>query len=305
MSVDTRTAILIAGPTASGKSGLALRLAERLGRPIVNADSMQVYRDLAILTARPSPKDEARAQHLLFGHVDGAVNYSVRRYVEDAAAALERLRGEGRLPIFVGGTGLYFKALTEGLSDIPHVPKSVRAELRAWADGMTAAELHAELAARDPVMAAKLRPSDPQRILRALEVHAATGQSLAAFQGAKRAPLLEPGAYMAIFVAPERAAPNAAIDARFDAMLDAGALAEVAKLRKRRLDPALPAMRALGVPHLLRHLEGEIDLEEAARLAKRDTRAYAKRQFTFARHQLPEFRWAAPDEAEAVVMAMT
>jgi tRNA dimethylallyltransferase len=304
MSVDTQTAILIAGPTASGKSGLALHLAERLGGAVVNADSMQVYRDLAILTARPSPKGQVRAPHLLFGHVDGAVNYSVGRYVEDAAAALERLHGEGRLPILVGGTGLYFKALTQGLSDIPHVPKSVRAELRAWADGMTAAELHAELAARDPVMAAKLRPSDPQRILRALEVYAATGQSLAAFQGAKHAPLLGPLTYAAIFVAPERAALNAAIDARFDAMLDAGALAEVAKLRKRRLDPALPAMRALGVPHLLRHLEGEIDLEEAARLAKRDTRDYAKRQFTFARHQLSEFRWAAPDEAEAVVMAM-
>jgi tRNA dimethylallyltransferase len=294
------SAILIAGPTASGKSGLALRLAERLGGALINADSMQVYRDLAILTARPGPQEEARAPHFLFGHVDGAINYSVGRYVEDAAAALAGLRG--RLPIFVGGTGLYFKALTQGLSDIPHMPKALRVELRARAQNLSAAELHAQLAARDPEMAAKLKPSDPQRILRALEVHAATGRSLASFQGAKRAPLVDVRS-LAIFIAPERAVLNARIDRRFDAMLDSGALKEVAALRARKLDPDLPVMRALGVPHLLRHIEGEIDLEEAARLSKRDTRAYAKRQFTFARHQLPAFRWVAPEAAEAMVMA--
>jgi tRNA dimethylallyltransferase len=295
------SAILIAGPTASGKSGLALRLAERLGGALIDADSMQIYRDLAILTARPKPDEEARAPHVLFGHVDGAVNYSVGRYVEDAAAALEALRGEGRLPIFVGGTGLYFKALTQGLSDIPHVPKALRAELRSRAQNLSVAELHAELAACDPAMAAKLKPSDPQRILRALEVHAATGRSLAAFQGAKRAPLLDVRSCVSIFVAPGRVVLNAGIEQRFDAMLEAGALKEVAALRARNLDPALPVMRALGVPHLLRHLEGEIDLDTASRLSKRDTRAYAKRQFTFARHQLPEFRWVAPDDAAAMV----
>ncbi len=296
------SAILIAGPTASGKSGLALRLAERLRGALVNADSMQVYRDLAVLTARPRPSDEARAPHHLFGHVDGAINYSVGRYVEDAEAALERLRGEGRMPVFVGGTGLYFKALTQGLSDIPHVPATLRAELRARAATTPVAELHAELAARDPAMAAKLRPSDPQRILRALEVHAATGRSLASFQGAKRAPLLDVQKCAAIFLAPERSALNAAIDGRFDAMLKQGALDEVEALRARGLDPSLPVMRALGVPHLLRHLAGEIDLEEAARLSTRDTRAYAKRQFTFARNQLPAFSWIAPEGAEATVI---
>jgi tRNA dimethylallyltransferase len=294
------SAILIAGPTASGKSRLALRLAERFDGALINADSMQVYRDLAILTARPSRQDEARAPHRLFGHIDGAVNYSVGRYIEDAAAALAELHD--RLPIFVGGTGLYCKALTQGISDIPHVPKALRAELRVQAEGLTAAELHAELAARDPAMAAKLRPSDPQRILRALEVHAATGRSLASFQGARRAPLVDPSTCVAIFVAPERVALNAAIDKRFDAMLENGALQEVATLGKRGLDPALPVMRALGVPHLLSHLENEIELDEAARLAKRDTRAYAKRQFTFSRHQLPDFRWFAPEAAEAVVV---
>jgi tRNA dimethylallyltransferase len=294
------SAILIAGPTASGKSGLALRVAERLGGALINADSMQVYRDLAILTARPMPEEEAGAPHLLFGHVDGAVNYSVGRFVEDAAAALKGLRG--RLPIFVGGTGLYFKALIQGLSDIPYVPKALRAKLRARAQSLSAAELHAELAARDPEMAGKLKPSDPQRILRALEVHAATGRSLAAFQGARRPPLLDVQSCVAIFVAPDRALLNAGINQRFDAMLEAGALEEVQALRVRKLDPVLPVMRALGVPQLLRHLEGEIDLETAARLAKRDTRAYAKRQLTFARHQLPDFRWVAAEAAEAVVM---
>ncbi len=294
------SAILIAGPTASGKSGLALRLAERLGGVLVNADSMQVYRDLAILTARPRPDEAARAPHFLFGHVNGAVNYSVGRFVEDAAAALERLSAERLMPIFVGGTGLYFKALTQGLSDIPNVPKALRAELRARAESLPVAELHAELAARDPAMAAKL--SDPQRILRALEVHAATGRSLASFQGAKRKPLLDAQSCLAIFLAPDRAVLNATIDRRFDTMLQAGALKEVEALRTRALDPALPVMRALGVPHLLRHLEGEIDLDAAARLSKRDTRAYAKRQFTFARNQLPAFRWAAPEAAETAVM---
>jgi tRNA dimethylallyltransferase len=295
------TALLIAGPTASGKSGLALRLAERLGGALINADSMQVYRDLAILTARSKPDEEQQTPHLLFGHVDGAINYSVGRYIEDAAATLNRARAIGCLPIFVGGTGLYFRALTQGLSDIPHVPKALREELRARAGKLTAAELHAELAAHDPAMAAKLRPSDPQRVLRALEVHAATGRSLAAFQGAKRRPVLDARSCVAIFIAPERAALNAAIDKRFDIMLEAGALNEVAALRARKLDARLPVMRALGVPHLLSHLEGDIDLEEAARLSKRDTRAYAKRQFTFARHQLPQFRWVAPEEAELVV----
>jgi len=299
------SAILIAGPTASGKSGIALRLAERLGGALVNADSMQVYCDLKILSARPAPEEEARAPHFLFGHVDGATNYSVGRYLDDAAAVLSRLRAENRLPMFVGGTGLYFKALTQGISDIPHVPKALRAELRTWAEGLAPAELHAELAARDPLMAAKLRATDPQRILRALEVHAATGKSLAAFQGAKSPPLLDGRSCLALFLAPDRAGLREAIDRRFDAMIAAGALEELRALQARALDPALPVMRALGVPQLLSHLGGALDLDEAVRVAKRDTRAYAKRQFTFARHQLPEFRWVAPADAEAIAMEIS
>jgi tRNA dimethylallyltransferase len=298
MAEDRISALLIAGPTASGKSHLALRLAERLGGALINADSMQVYRDLPILSARPGATETALAPHLLFGHVDGAINYSVGRYLEDAALALAQARAAGHLPIFVGGTGLYFKALTQGISEMPRVPEAVRAHWRNKAETMPVAALHSELALRDPVMAARLKPSDPQRILRALEVHAATGQSLAVFQATKAKPLLDLARCRAIFLAPERAVLRAAIDQRFDAMVESGAVDEVAALKARGLDPALPAMRALGVPQLLHYLSGVWDLATAAEAAKRDTRAYAKRQFTFARHQLPMFQWMNPATAD-------
>ncbi|ACK52131.1 tRNA delta(2)-isopentenylpyrophosphate transferase [Methylocella silvestris BL2] len=303
MAAAKFTALLIAGPTASGKSALALRLAEKLGGILINADSMQVYRDLRILSARPSAEEELRAPHRLFGAIDGAVNFSVGLWLEAARNILEEARQAGALPIFVGGTGLYFKALTQGLSDIPAVPDDIRAKLRARTEGVAATELHAELSARDPLMAARLRPSDPQRLLRALEVLEATGRSLASFQSRRGPPVLDPAATRAIFLSPERAALNLRIDERFEAMLASGAWAEVEALRRRGLDPALPLMRAHGVPHLIAHLEGKIPQDEAIRLGKRDTRAYARRQFTFARHQLPGFVWAEPREAEALALA--
>ncbi|MEJ0093582.1 MAG: tRNA (adenosine(37)-N6)-dimethylallyltransferase MiaA [Methylocella sp.] len=297
------SAILIAGPTASGKSALALRIALASDGVLINADSMQVYRDLPILTARPGLEDEARAPHRLFGHVDGAVNHSVGLWLEDARIALAEARQSGRTPIFVGGTGLYFKALTQGLSDIPAVPDEVRARLRSEAAGVSPARLHAQLASRDPLMAARLRPTDPQRVLRALEVFEATGQSLASFQGFRTPPLLDMMDARPIFLTLERDALTRRINQRFRAMLDAGALQEVSRLRERHLDPALPIMRAHGVPHLIAHLNGEISLSEAAELAERDTRAYAKRQHTFARHQLADFKWANEAEAEALALA--
>jgi tRNA dimethylallyltransferase len=290
------SAILIAGPTASGKSALALRLAERLGGAVVNADSMQVYRDLRVLTARPSSEDDARVPHLLFGTVDGATNFSAGQYLGATGEALNAARAADLMPIFAGGTGLYFKALLHGLSDIPAVPANLRAQVREEVAGLSPPQLHARLAACDPQTAARLRPSDPQRILRALEVFAATGRSLASFQGSRAKPLIDARQCLCLFIAPPRAALHAAIDKRFDTMLLAGALEEVGALRQRKLDPALPVMRAHGVPHLIAYLEGRIPLEEAARLGKRDTHAYVKRQFTFARHQLPEFLWLARDE---------
>ncbi|QGM99173.1 tRNA (adenosine(37)-N6)-dimethylallyltransferase MiaA [Methylocystis parvus] len=303
----TARAFLIAGPTASGKSALALQLAKRIGGAVVNADSMQVYRDLRIITARPTPQEEAEAPHLLFGHVDAGVNYSVGRYLADLATTLDELDAKGVTAVLTGGTGMYFKSALYGLSDIPAVPEDVRAKVRDAAQEKTPQELHAELAAKDPETAARLRPTDPQRILRALEVLAATGKPLASFQGPRSAPLLDVARCPAFFLAPERETLYARIDARFDRMMETGALEEVACLRDRGLDPALPAMRAHGVPGLVAYLDGHATLDEAIMRGKIDTRRYAKRQFTFARHQLPSFKWlsgaAIGAEAEAACCA--
>ena len=289
--------VLIAGPTASGKSALALDLARRTGGMIVNTDSMQVYRDLRILTARPTVEEEAHIPHRLYGHVDAGVNYSAGAWVADAAAVLAEARAERRPPIFVGGTGLYFKALTRGLSAVPPVPIEIRDAVRARLERDGVEALHAELARRDPSSAERLKPRDRTRIARALEVVEATGRSLTDWHRDGLPPLLPAGEFSALFLAPERDALYARIDARFGAMLEAGALQEVTALAERRLDPLLPAMKAHGVPALIRHLAGEITQDEAATLGRADTRHYAKRQFTWFRHQLPEFEWVRPEAA--------
>jgi tRNA dimethylallyltransferase len=293
--------VLIAGPTASGKSALALELAERISGTVINTDSMQVYADLLVLTARPTQHEEARVPHRLYGHVDAAVNYSAGSFVIDAAAALAEARAQNRVPIFVGGTGLYFMALTRGLSNVPPIPAEVREAVRARLERDGVEALHAELALRDPVSAARLKPRDRTRIARALEVVEATGRALTDWHGEGQPPLLAPGEFRALFLAPEREVLYARIDARFDAMLKAGALDEVARLAARRLDPLLPAMKAHGVPPLMQHLRGEITLEEAAEIGRADTRHYAKRQFTWFRHQLPEFEWVRPEAARALL----
>jgi tRNA dimethylallyltransferase len=290
-------AVLIAGPTSSGKSALALRLAERAGGTIINADSMQVYRDFRVLTARPTPEEETQAPHLLYGHVDPAEHYSAGRWLADASRALSGVEQAGRLPIFVGGTGLYFRALTWGLSSMPPVLEAVRAKIRGEAEGVEAAELHVRLAARDPATAARLRPSDRQRIIRALEIFEATGRPLVEWQASPGKPLIEPGQAISVFLAVDRKELGARIDARFDQMLAEGALEEVRAFAARKLDPALPAMKAHGAPWLMKHLAGEISLDEAAKDAKADTRKYAKRQETWFRHQLPQFKWLAPQAA--------
>lgn len=282
-----KRAIVIAGPTASGKSALALALAEQLDGMVINGNSMQVYADLRILTARPSTEDEARVPHRLFGHVDAAEAYSVGRWLDHICLVLDEACSLGRVPIIVGGTGLYLKALTQGLSDIPPVPDEVRARVRAAANGLPPQELHDQLRTRDPDLAARLRPSDPQRIIRALEVIEATGQSLSTYQGRRRPPLLGPDEMIGVVMSPERAVLNARIDARFDAMIAAGALDEVGQLDARALDRDLPAMRALGVLPLVACLHGTLDLDSAMAQAKAMTRHYAKRQATFFRHQLP------------------
>ncbi len=295
-------AILIAGPTASGKSALALALAARLGGTVVNADSMQVYRDLRIITARPTPTDEARVPHLLYGHVDAAENYSVGRWCVDASAALAQAKRAGRVPIIVGGTGLYFKTLTRGLAAIPPIPADIRAAVRARLAAEGIAPLYAELVRRDPATAHRLMPGDRARITRALEVILATGRPLADWHRDGMKPALDPAGAAKIFLDTDRAELYRRIEARFDAMLAAGALDEVAALAARRLDPSLPAMKAHGVPWLIRHLAGEITLAEAAEGGKRDTRRYTKRQATWFRHQLPDWTWVAPADAEQAVL---
>lgn len=296
-------AVLIAGPTASGKSALALELALNAGGIVINADSMQVYRDLRVITARPTQDEEARVPHCLYGYVDAAVNFSAGAWVADAANALEQARVEGRLPIFIGGTGLYFKALTAGLSVVPPIPAEIRENVRARLDRNGVEALHAELARRDPRAAERLNLRDRTRIARALEVIEATGRSLLDWHHEGQPPLLPKDSFRAVFLAPERDELYARIDARFDAMLDAGALTEVEQLAARGLDPLLPAMKAHGVPVLIRHLRGELNLEEAAIIGRADTRHYAKRQFTWFRHQLPEFEWVKPEEARGWLAA--
>jgi tRNA dimethylallyltransferase len=302
-SLDLSKAVLIAGPTASGKSALALELAQKARGIVINTDSMQVYRDLRIITARPTPGEEARVPHRLYGHVDAAVNFSAGAWVADAASALAEARAQNRLPIFVGGSGLYFKALTRGLSAVPPIPVEIRDGVRARLERDGVEALHAELATRDPVSAERLKPRDRTRIARALEVIEATGRALPDWHREGLPPLLPPGEFSALFLAPERDELYARIDARFGAMLQSGALEEVERLAGRNLDPLLPAMKAHGVPVLIRHLRGEITLAEAAEIGRADTRHYAKRQFTWFRHQLPEFEWVKPEAARVRLAA--
>jgi tRNA dimethylallyltransferase len=302
--VDNLAVILLAGPTASGKSALALELAEKLGGTIINADSMQVYRDLRLITARPSVEEERRVPHCLYGHVDAAENYSVGAWRGEAAAELALLKKRGsHAAIVVGGTGLYFNALTRGLTAMPPIPKQIRDEVRGRLNSDGAAALHDELQRLDPPAAARLHRGDRTRISRALEVMLATGRSIhdwhedAKPEGADLLPAVR------IFLSPERDELPRRIDARFDAMIDAGAIDEVRALMARNLDPNLPAMKAHGVPWLIRQLRCEITLEQAVEGAKRDTRQYTKRQATWFRNQLPEFAWVDPDKALAAVEA--
>jgi len=277
-------ALIVAGPTASGKSALALALAERLGGAVINADSMQVYRDLRILTARPTPEEEALVPHALYGVRDAAEPASAGWWRSEALAAMERARSAGRLPILCGGTGMWLSALINGIGAMPPVPDAVRAEARALAAAIGAVSLHARLAARDPETAALLEPGDTQRVIRAWEVLEATGRGLRSWWAERRVPPA-PWRFAMILLRPPRAELRAAIDARFLAMLEAGALEEVRALAGRGLDPSLPAMKAHGVPNLAAFLAGRIPLEQAIREGQAMVRQYAKRQDTWFRHQ--------------------
>ena len=288
-AASSADAVLIAGPTASGKSALALALAERVGGTVINTDSMQIYRELRALTARPSTEEMARVPHRLYGHVSVREPYSVGRYASDAAAALAETRAAGRLPVFVGGTGLYFAALTAGLADIPPVPREIREAVRVRREQLGPDAFFAELAARDPEAGRRLRPGDTQRVLRAMEVLEATGRPLSHWQVHAGEPVLA-GLKLARFVlSPPRARLRAGIDARFEAMLEAGVLEEAGALRG--LDPGLPAAKILGLRPLQALAAGEMTREEAVAAAQTATRQYAKRQVTWFRHRMADWTW--------------
>ena len=277
--------VVIAGPTAGGKSALALEIARRLDGVVVNADSMQVYAELSILTARPTPAETGEIEHVLYGHVPAARAYSVAEWLNDAAAALDAIARRGKVAVFAGGTGLYFKALEEGLSPIPPIDPGVRERWRAAAREAPE-RLAGELAARDPVAAASLKGGDPQRLTRALEVFETTGKSIVDWQREGRnTSLIGERSAEKWLVMPDRAELHRRIDRRVDEMMAGGALEEVRQLMARRLSPQLPAMRAIGVPQLAAHLEGEIELPTAVERVKAASRQYAKRQTTWFRHQ--------------------
>jgi len=290
--------ILIAGPTACGKSEVALALAERLGGAVINADAMQVYRELRVLTARPSAEDEKRAPHRLYGHVPASEAYSAARYAEEARAAIASVQAEGRVPIVVGGTGLYFKALTDGLSPIPEIPPEIRAHWRARAGAEGAQALHEVLKARDPEMAARLRPTDPQRVVRALEVLEATGVSLASWQQEPGEPVVRLGDATAIALGRDPDELKRRCDDRFDRMMAGGAVEEVRALLGLGIGPELPAMRALGVRPLAGMIAGTLSRDEAAEAAKAETRRYVKRQQTWMKRNMMSWKLMMAQETE-------
>ena len=298
MSLEVDRAVLIAGPTASGKSALALRLAERLGAEIVNADSMQLYREMRVLTARPSAAEEALFPHHLYGVQGADEPLSAGRWAVRAAEIMAAIAGRGRVPIVVGGTGLYFRALVEGLAPIPAIPpelrQAVRDEVAAAGEGA-----HALLAEADPALAAMIRPADRQRIARGIEVARATGRRLSEWQQVPPVPLIA-GRFAKIVLMPDRDWLRSRCDARFARMVEEGALAEAAAMAARDLDPALPAMKVLGLRPLIRHLAGETTLEAAVAAGQAETRAYAKRQETWMRTQMIAWKSFFTQDSESV-----
>ena len=284
MMTDQPWALIVAGPTASGKSALAIECARRIGGVVINADSMQVYDGLRVLTARPTPDEEAMVPHELYGVRDAGAAASVAWWRDAALAAMAAARAGGLVPILCGGTGLYLRALREGLAPMPPIPEPVRRAARDLLAAEGPAALHARLARADPDSAASLRPSDSQRIARAWEVLVATGEGIAAWQ-AKAGDEPAPWRFAAILLDPPRDALRQAIATRWAAMLGAGAIEEVQHLLARGLDPTLPAMRAHGVPELAAHLTGAITLDAASVRAILNTGQYTKRQATWFRHQ--------------------
>ncbi|KQW28795.1 tRNA dimethylallyltransferase [Rhizobium sp. Root274] len=292
----TTEAILITGPTASGKSALALAFARRHGGVVINADSMQVYDTLRVVTARPDDSEMEGVDHYLYGHVPAGASYSTGDWLREMTLLLDVLKGQGRLPVVVGGTGLYFKALTGGLSEMPQIPEALRERLRARLIAEGPEVLHAELAARDSAVAAGLNPNDGQRIVRALEVVEATGQSIDHFRRQAGPMLVDPDKAMKLVVLPERKLLHQRIDRRFAQMMDQGGVEEVKALLALHLPPEMPVMKAIGVSQIAAMLRGEVTRDVAIERASAATRQYAKRQMTWFRNQMDE-SWERIDPA--------
>lgn len=300
-TAEKRPVVLIAGPTASGKSAVASTLAQRCRGTVINADAMQVYRELRILTARPTPEDEASLPHRLFGAVSAGQAWSTGLWLEAARTEIEAAWSDGRVPVVVGGTGLYFRALESGLASVPPVPLEVRAFWRKRLAAEGAPVLHGVLRERCPDEATRLGAGDSQRLARALEVLEATGKPLSYWQGRRHDPaVLEDAQTLRLFLSPPREELYSRCAARFASMLTEGALAEVTALKNLDLDPSLPAMRAIGVRELLGVLDGKSSLEAASRIAIRNTRHYAKRQLTWARSNMMSWNWVEIEYMEKI-----
>jgi len=292
------TPVLIAGPTASGKSRLALEIASRFGGMVINADALQVYSELRILSARPTEAEIEAAPHRLFGHIPASAAYSVGLWIREIAEILAEARRTNRRPIVVGGTGLYFSALTKGLARVPEVPSSIRTAWRERAAALSTPELHQLLAERSSNEARRLPPSDRSRILRALEVIDGTGRTLPEWQDeAAGSALIDPGEAIKIVLTEPRAELYERIDRRFLSMMEAGALTEARRIAALKLRPDLPVMKSIGLTALLANLAGEITIDEAIARAQTDTRNYAKRQMTWFRNQMPDWQHLPIDEA--------
>ncbi len=301
MSFKGPRAILIAGPTASGKSSAALKLAAACNGAIVNADSMQVYRELRILSARPSAEEEASVPHYLYGTVPASCAFSTGMWVEEVIKVLETVWGQDRIPIIVGGTGLYFYALEHGLSPVPDIPQDIRNKWREKLAGDGVAAVYEALKVNDDIMAGKLNPTDSQRIVRALEVKEATGISLSEWHRRDTSePVLSGDDILRVVIAPERPEIYRRCDQRLDWMIENGGLDEVRELLALKLDPQLPVMKALGVPQLGQYLRQEMSLDEARTRVKTDTRRYAKRQLTWIKRNMIAWNHINEQQSEKI-----
>ena len=293
MAAPGRRTVLIAGPTASGKSALAIETARALGGTIINTDAMQVYDVLSVVTARPTATDMDRAPHRLYGTISPAVRFSTGAWFEAVKALIQELPETAPL-IFVGGTGLYFEALTNGVAEVPAIPDAITREVEAEIEGLDALNRGRLIAERDPEMAGRLKAPDPQRVIRALAVLKATGRSLASFQDAEQKGLLDEFSLERIVLNPDRDVLRARIERRFEAMFESGAVEEVEALLALDLDPSLPGMKAIGVPEISAWLDGKLSREEAIELATIATRQYAKRQRTWFRNRMSDWQWIDP-----------